>query len=240
MKTLNRKYGMIIIGSAVTAAALFVTHKPIPQPVADKPGLENQTKPALVDTKPLQMAATVQPRPQADKPSLVKTVSPAPNAVAETFTGVVEVLQETYVEEDILDENWDEEAYMEEQRRLMQTMTKEELAARAQIHALEAELHQVHNDIELDETLLTQMEQLLQTDDEYSPQLLDLLCTSTLCRVAIDVVDEFSQFEVLDALPDQLEWVEQSYADVTVKLDDSRMLTVYLSRAEVVDDINEY
>lgn len=215
------------MGGAVTASALLMTHNPISQPVTDKPFIKSQTKPDLIDNKSLQQTVSIEPRLEINE-----TASQPPVVVAEIFTGAVEVLQESYVEHEVLDENWDEEAHVEEQRRLMQYMSEEELAAHAKIQVLEAELQLSRDVIEQDEALLTQMEQLLKTEDEYSPQLLDLQCSPSLCRVAINVVDEYSQLEVLDSLSDQLEWVDQSYADVQVKLDDSRIVTVYLTRLD--------
>lgn len=153
----------------------------------------------------------------------------------QAFIGASNVLQERYVDqEEVIDENWDDENDADQQRRNRQLMTEQELANLEAIAQLEMMLHQ--GDINYIETdrLRTELDEQFSTYEDQSQQLLDLQCTERVCRVAVQVSDEMSQLDVLQELPEQFDWVEQSFADIEVEPDDSRVLTVYLTKQQTL------
>lgn len=159
------------------------------------------------------------------------------------IVGETEVLQEIYEEELVADESWNEEAYIEKQHEIEKTMSDYELAARDQINYFENQLHDAEPTQLLNTEVYSQLEQLFQPTEDGTEelltetsqperQLLDIQCSNQVCRIAIETLDEYSQNELLENLPQQLDWVDRTFANVQIQPDDRRVVTLYLTRLE--------
>ncbi len=145
------------------------------------------------------------------------------------------VMQVNYVEntEDI-DTDWqeeDEDQIIEKKRMLYESMTEEEIEIKKQIDTYESQIMADGNDnalsVEIEISLMTLFEP--ENETENNP-VVDIQCDEQLCRLALNVLDEAAQDDAIERILEQFETVEHQATNVTVRDDDSRLVTVYLKR----------
>lgn len=144
-----------------------------------------------------------------------------------------------YYDESTADE-WEEQAYIDHQQSIMDSMTEEELATKQRIASLESQLMRHRDDRVENEAVNQKIEALFTPEDEQqNTPLIDLRCSKTLCRIALNFADKNAQSDAIYDLTDEMEGWQQSAVEVTVNADDSRILTVYLESLDGMDTISE-
>ncbi len=152
------------------------------------------------------------------------------------IVGSVKLLRETAAQPFISDQPWDEDATVEAQRELEAEMTAQQWANDYKINDLEAQLFVGDTDESDKENLLDHMEQVLVMNDtadyqgETNRRLLDLQCSTSLCKVSLDVADDHTQLDIMENFPSAFDWVEEIFAEVRINDDYRRTLTFYLTR----------
>ena len=141
-------------------------------------------------------------------------------------TDKIKILEETYSHNVVIDEYWSEENTVRSKKEKWKNLSFNELLANKQIHMMENQLMEPNYDATVNHEIKAQIKQLIMEKST----LLDLQCGKSLCRVVANLPYSASQYELLNNLTSKLEWIDKSFAKVEINPDDSRILTLYLTR----------
>lgn len=234
MKTLRFKNPLIIATLTITAA-VFALISP------EKPDSRSQQAKAIsktsiffdqvenIDTENNLISAIegeiVEIEPELESeiilPEVVEIIDLIP-----TNSKAVIVLQESYTQSQIIDENWSEENAVKTRKNQWENLSFDELLAQKQIYMMESQL--LDSDFESSE--YTEIEEQVKQFVMEKYTLLDLHCGKALCRVVASLPYAASQHEFLKDFSSKFEWVDKSFAKVEINSDDSRTLILYLTR----------
>lgn len=137
----------------------------------------------------------------------------------------IKILNERYTENEILDENWDEEASLAAKGNQWENLSFNEVLAKKQVHLMQNQLVESLYESGNNYVKESQIQQVIGA----SFALIDLQCGLSNCRVVAQVPHAASQYELIKSLPQQLDWLSQSFAEVEINPDDSRIVTLYLT-----------
>lgn len=141
-----------------------------------------------------------------------------------------ELTQIRYVDESIeVDEDISEEEYLKQRKEKFDAMTGEEKAVEQRILELD---NQLMSTVEMAEESPEMTHELIaafspENSDEMNP-LVDVQCSESVCRMALEVTDEYAEYDAIDTINSGIVDFQQVVKDIQIRPDDSRFVTVYL------------
>jgi len=234
MKTLRYKFQFTIVMLTITVAVLvlFSTEKLESRPQQAKAMSKVSkcfTQVEHVDTEKKFIVAKKEDiaeiEPELDSeiilPEIVDIIDDVP-----TNPEAVKILQESYTQDEIVDEHWIEENTTESRKNRWEHLSFDEMLAQKQIHIMEKQLLESEFESNSYPQLEAQIKQLVTG----KTLLVDLQCGNSLCRFIASLPYASSQTALLKNFSDKLVWVDRSFAKVEINPDDSRTLILYLTR----------
>lgn len=158
-----------------------------------------------------------------EKPSSLETVDSGCRTIEQNY--------DPYADEQYFHSESDDEG-IDEQLTLQSELTHDELAVQEKIGSFENQMMHETDNFAWDDENAYELRQFFGVEDHAEQQkhsLVDLHCANEVCRLLVIVSNAQNQYELMDDLAYQLYWLEQSYVDVTVNADDSRMVVIYLT-----------
>lgn len=223
---------IVLINSAIILWHFYVPNHNVTQQLFHQANNEASIK---VHSEPIQMISKA-----TDKPIIRESIKPIPTAINHTPEmnyqwGEAEVVREHYLDESTLDDvseqEWDPEAYLEQKRLAFESMTDDELDAKQAIELFEEQLSTEFDYLNEDDPIREQLvDYFIPVIEEQGSNTIDLSCSQSVCRVIIEVSDELAQNQAVDAINSQIEGVQKTLVDVKIQSNESRLVAFYLDR----------